>query len=80
MKIFYHILSNSFRNDFNPKYNRKHLRQHLDDCAESFLMSAFHNSQLFTMKASYIVKEGTYIINNNNNLLFIRIIQITLNK
>ena len=33
-------------------------RQHLDDCAESFLMSAFHNSQLFTMKANYTVREG----------------------
>ena len=33
------------------------LRQHLDDCAESFLMSAFHNSQLFTMKANYWNKE-----------------------
>ena len=32
--------------------------QHLDDCAESFLMSAFHNSQLFTMKANYMNKEG----------------------
>ena len=32
-------------------------RQHLDDCAESFLMSAFHNSQLFTMKANYWNKE-----------------------
>jgi len=34
------------------------LGQHLDDCAESFLMSAFHNSQLFTMKANYLNKEG----------------------
>lgn len=40
-----------------PKKNKK-LRQHLDDCAESFLMSAFHNSQLFTMKANYSNKEG----------------------
>ena len=31
--------------------------QHLDDCAESFLMAAFHNSQLFTMKANYWNKE-----------------------
>ena len=30
----------------------------MDDCAESFLMSAFHNSQLFTMKANYSNKEG----------------------
>ena len=30
--------------------------QHLDDLAESFLMSAFHNGLLRTMKANYIVK------------------------
>ncbi|XP_076823513.1 uncharacterized protein LOC143469641 [Clavelina lepadiformis] len=32
--------------------------QHLDDLAESFLMSAFHNGFLRTMKANYTVKEG----------------------
>ena len=32
--------------------------QHLDDLAESFLMSVFHNGRLRTMKANYTVKEG----------------------
>jgi len=32
--------------------------QHLDDLAESFLMSVFHNGRLRTMKANYAVKEG----------------------
>nr|CAB3260581.1 uncharacterized protein LOC100175538 [Phallusia mammillata] len=32
--------------------------QHLDDLAESFLMSAFHNGLLRTMKANYTVQEG----------------------
>lgn len=30
--------------------------QHLDDLAESFLMSAFHNGFLRTMKANYTVQ------------------------
>jgi len=30
----------------------------LDDLAESFLMTVFHNGLLRTMKASYTVKEG----------------------
>ena len=30
--------------------------QHLDDLAETFLMSAFHNGILYTMKANYVVK------------------------
>jgi tRNA(Ile)-lysidine synthase TilS/MesJ len=34
------------------------LGQHLDDLAESFLMSAFHNGLLHTMKAAYTVEEG----------------------
>jgi tRNA(Ile)-lysidine synthase TilS/MesJ len=34
------------------------LGQHLDDLAESFLMSVFHNGRLRTMKANYTVKEG----------------------
>jgi tRNA(Ile)-lysidine synthase TilS/MesJ len=34
------------------------LGQHLDDLAESFLMSAFHNGFLRTMKASYNNEEG----------------------
>lgn len=34
------------------------LGQHLDDCAESFFMSLFHNGRLRTMKANYTVQEG----------------------
>jgi tRNA 2-thiocytidine biosynthesis protein TtcA len=34
------------------------LAQHLDDLAESFLMSAFHNGQLRTMKAHYVIDAG----------------------
>ena len=37
---------------------RIHILQHLDDLAESFLMSVFHNGRLRTMKANYTVKEG----------------------
>ena len=33
------------------------LAQHLDDLAESFLMSVFHNGVLRTMKACYLNKE-----------------------
>ncbi len=32
--------------------------QHLDDLAESFLMSVFHNGRIRTMKANYSVREG----------------------
>jgi tRNA 2-thiocytidine biosynthesis protein TtcA len=32
--------------------------QHLDDLAESFLMSAFHNGRLRTMKAHYTIDAG----------------------
>ncbi len=32
--------------------------QHLDDLAESFLMSAFHNGTLRTMKANYTIQAG----------------------
>jgi selenocysteine lyase/cysteine desulfurase/tRNA(Ile)-lysidine synthase TilS/MesJ len=39
-------------------YNVLALGQHLDDLAESFLMSAFHNGLLRTMKANYTVQEG----------------------
>ncbi|XP_076052492.1 uncharacterized protein LOC143031974 [Oratosquilla oratoria] len=39
-------------------YNVLALGQHLDDLAESFIMSAFHNGCLRTMKAHYTVKEG----------------------
>merc|ERR1711988_1481784 len=37
-------------------YNVLCLGQHLDDFAESFLMSAFHNGALRTMKANYYVE------------------------
>lgn len=39
-------------------YNVLALGQHLDDLAESFLMSVFHNGRLRTMKANYFVREG----------------------
>eukprot|EP01124_Arcella_intermedia_P028557 TRINITY_DN5829_c0_g1_i1.p1 TRINITY_DN5829_c0_g1~~TRINITY_DN5829_c0_g1_i1.p1 ORF type:complete len:984 (+),score=237.70 TRINITY_DN5829_c0_g1_i1:216-2954(+) len=39
-------------------YNKIALGQHLDDLAESFLMYAFHNGKLDTMKASSLLKEG----------------------
>ncbi|XP_070553700.1 LOW QUALITY PROTEIN: uncharacterized protein [Ptychodera flava] len=39
-------------------YNVLAMGQHLDDLAESFLMSAFHNGFLRTMKANYLVREG----------------------
>ncbi|GFO25657.1 tRNA 2-thiocytidine biosynthesis protein ttca [Plakobranchus ocellatus] len=39
-------------------YNVLALGQHLDDLAESFLMSFFHNGNLNTMKAHYTVKQG----------------------
>ena len=39
-------------------YNVLALGQHLDDLAESFLMSIFHNGRLRTMKANYRVQEG----------------------
>lgn len=34
------------------------LGQHLDDLAESFLMSAFHEGRLNTMKAHYVIDAG----------------------
>ncbi|XP_066919194.1 uncharacterized protein [Clytia hemisphaerica] len=40
------------------KYNVIALGQHLDDIAESFLMSTFHNGYLRSMKANYKVTEG----------------------
>ncbi|MBF0264598.1 MAG: tRNA 2-thiocytidine biosynthesis protein TtcA [Gammaproteobacteria bacterium] len=44
-------------------YNVLALGQHLDDLAESFLMSAFHNGKLQTMKANYtIAKEDLRVI------------------
>ena len=39
-------------------YNVLALAQHLDDLAESFLMSAFHQSRLGTMKACYTNDAG----------------------
>lgn len=39
-------------------YNVLVLAQHLDDLAESFLMSAFHNGRLRTMKAHYTNDAG----------------------
>lgn len=39
-------------------YNVLALAQHLDDLAESFLMSAFHEGRLNTMKAHYRNREG----------------------
>ena len=40
------------------KYNVIALGQHLDDIAESFLMSVFHNGLLRTMKANYLNDKG----------------------
>ena len=40
------------------KFNVIALAQHLDDLAESFLMSAFHNGQLKTMKSHYTNDDG----------------------
>ena len=39
-------------------YNKLVLAQHLDDCAESFFMSAMKNGFLRTMKANYKVGDG----------------------
>ena len=39
-------------------YNVLALAQHLDDLAESFMMSAFHQGRLQTMKANYINDAG----------------------
>lgn len=39
-------------------YNVLALGQHLDDLAESFLMSTFHNGRLRSMKAHYCIKYG----------------------
>ena len=41
-------------------YNVLAMGQHLDDLAESFLMSAFHNGFIRTMKANYTVKWVPY--------------------
>ena len=39
-------------------YNAIALGQHLDDACESFLMSAFRNGMLRTMKANYLIEAG----------------------
>jgi len=39
-------------------FNVLALAQHLDDLAESFLMSAFHEGRLNTMKANYVIDKG----------------------
>lgn len=39
-------------------YNVIAMGQHLDDLAESFVMSAFHNGCLRTMKANYTIDKG----------------------
>ncbi|KAL7436311.1 hypothetical protein ACHAXM_005166 [Skeletonema potamos] len=38
--------------------NKLVLAQHLDDCAESFFMSVFHNGFVRTMKANYQINAG----------------------
>lgn len=38
--------------------NKLVLAQHLDDCAESFFMSLFHNGIIRTMKANYQINAG----------------------
>jgi selenocysteine lyase/cysteine desulfurase/tRNA(Ile)-lysidine synthase TilS/MesJ len=49
------ILYNTARRE---GYNVLALGQHLDDLAESFIMSIFHNGFLRTMKAHYTIDEG----------------------
>ena len=39
-------------------YNVIAMGQHLDDLAESFVMSSFHNGHLRTMKANYTIDKG----------------------
>ena len=39
-------------------YNVIAMGQHLDDLAESFVMSSFHNGNLRTMKANYTIDKG----------------------
>ena len=39
-------------------YNVIAMGQHLDDLAESFVMSSFHNGVLRTMKANYTINKG----------------------
>ena len=58
--ILYSTLRREGYNVLVPIYmspNSQVLAQHLDDLAESFLMSVFHNGILRTMKACYMNKE-----------------------
>ena len=41
-------------------YNVIAMGQHLDDLAESFMMSAFHNGFLRTKKANYTIDKGDF--------------------
>lgn len=43
-------------------YNVLALAQHLDDLAESFIMGAFHNGQLRTMRSKYVADRGVTVI------------------
>ena len=53
-------------------YNKLVLAQHLDDCAESFLMSAVHNGLLRTMKAHYKVGESSDDLSVIRPLIYVR--------
>ena len=57
LKLTYLKLENIL-NYLTYRYKTLAMGQHLDDLAESFLMSVFHNGRLRTMKANYKVKEG----------------------
>ena len=59
-------------------YNVLALGQHLDDLAESFVMSAFHNGRLRTMKASGASQpgQGTSTSSSGVTLLLARICRI----
>jgi tRNA 2-thiocytidine biosynthesis protein TtcA len=46
------------KNSICSGYNVIAMGQHLDDLAESFVMSSFHNGQLRTMKANYTIDKG----------------------
>lgn len=43
-------------------YNKLALGQHLDDLAESFVMNAFHNGTLRSMRAKYVADNGVCVI------------------
>ncbi|CAL1261746.1 unnamed protein product, partial [Larinioides sclopetarius] len=44
---------------YRENYNVLALGQHVDDLAESFVMSIFHNGRLRTMKANYVDKSSS---------------------